>query len=475
MNRTKLNADLIKKYHQELVYNYSEYPTKNNWSYEFNDKEYKESLVDWLGRNKDEPILFYVHTPFCEQLCYFCLCSKEITKNYENVKNYLYKYLFKEIDLLFDFLKEKKINLNVKEIYFGGGSPTYYKPDDFKQLVDKLKSKFDISKVGDFTVEIDPRRVDESKLLFYNECGVNRLSFGVQEFDAEVQKRINRVQPAELFQKVLTKKVREKFNTFNFDLLVGLPGQTNDSMEKTMDKVIDLRPPQIQPMLLAYKPWVRKYQIKMVNDGPLPDFFDRKELFKIVTDRLSQAGYKRAGYETYVLPDDPIDKAMKEKKAFFNSLGVQKGAATNFIAIGSSGQGVLGDEYYSQNFYSMSLYQKSLDEDKLPIYRGMKVSKDDKIRRHIMNDVRTYFKIVFKEIENKFKINFKDYFKKELQSFGEHTKDGLVVISDDALTITELGTNFAPQIANFFDKYDPPSTTYEQRLKKIREIQTRPS
>ena len=475
MKKSKLSADIVKKYHQELVFNYSEYPTKNNWSYQFNDKEYKASLVDWIGRNKNEPILFYVHTPFCEQLCYFCLCSKEITKDYKHVKNYLYNYLFKEIDLLFKFLEEKKINLNVKEIYFGGGSPTYYKPEDFKALVDKMKSKFDFSNVGDFTVEIDPRRVDEEKLLYYNECGVNRLSFGVQEFDLEVQKRINRVQPAELFQSVLTKKVREKFNTFNFDLLVGLPGQTNESMEKTMDKVIDLKPPQIQPMLLAYKPWVRKYQIKMVKDGPLPDFFDRKELFKIVTDRLSKAGYKRAGFETYVLPDDPIDKAMKEKKAYFNSLGVQKGAATNFVAVGSSGQGVLGDEYYSQNYYSMSLYQKSLDEGKLPIYRGMKVSKDDRIRRHIMNDVRTYFKINFKEVENKFKIVFADYFKDELGSFDEHIKDGLIIISDKEFIVTELGTNFAPQIANVFDKYDPPSTTYEQRLKKIREVQAVPS
>tara|TARA_B100000029_G_scaffold514236_1_gene616302 strand:- start:705 stop:2132 length:1428 start_codon:yes stop_codon:yes gene_type:complete len=475
MKKSKLSADIVKKYHQELVFNYSEYPTKNNWSYQFNDKEYKASLVDWIGRNKNEPILFYVHTPFCEQLCYFCLCSKEITKDYKHVKNYLYNYLFKEIDLLFKFLEEKKINLNVKEIYFGGGSPTYYKPEDFKALVDKMKSKFDFSKVGDFTVEIDPRRVDEEKLLYYNKCGVNRLSFGVQEFDLEVQKRINRVQPAELFQSVLTKKVREKFNTFNFDLLVGLPGQTNESMEKTMDKVIDLKPPQIQPMLLAYKPWVRKYQIKMVKDGPLPDFFDRKELFKIVTDRLSKAGYKRAGFETYVLPDDPIDKAMKEKKAYFNSLGVQKGAATNFVAVGSSGQGVLGDEYYSQNYYSMSLYQKSLDEGKLPIYRGMKVSKDDRIRRHIMNDVRTYFKINFKEVENKFKIVFADYFKDELGSFDEHIKDGLIIISDKEFIVTELGTNFAPQIANVFDKYDPPSTTYEQRLKKIREVQAVPS
>ena len=267
----------------------------------------------------------------------------------------------------------------------------------------------------------------------------------------------------------------EKFKTFNFDLLIGLPGQTNDSMEKTMDKVIEIRPPQVQPMLLAYKPWVAKYQIKMVKDGPLPDSFDRKQLFKIATEKLSKAGYVRAGFETYVLPNDPIDIAMKEKKAYYNSLGVQKGAATNFVAIGSSAQGSLGDEYYSQNFYSINLYKKSLDEGKLPIYRGIKLSADDKIRRYLMNEVRTYFKIEFKEMKNIFKINFKEYFDKELSSLTEPVKDELVSISNESLIITELGKNFAPQIANVFDKYDPPSVSYNERLQRINKVAVHPS
>jgi len=475
MKNTKVNGDLIKKYHEDLVYNYSEYPTKDNWDYKFKDLEYKKSLNDWLPRNIDEPIIFYVHTPFCEQLCYFCTCSKLITKNYENVKNYLYQSLFKEIDLLFDFLEKNKIKLNVKEIFFGGGSPTYYKPDDFKALVDKLKSKFDFSNMGDFTVEIDPRRVDEERLLFYNTCGVNRLSFGVQEFDLNVQKRINRVQPPELFHKILTKKVREIYKTFNFDLLIGLPGQTNESMEKTMDKVIEIRPTQLQPALLAYKPWIAKYQIKMVKDGPLPDFFDRKRLFEIVNEKLLKAGYKRAGFESYALPNDPLAIARKEKKALFNSLGLQKGAATNFVSVGSSAKGSLGDDYYSHNCYSTTMYKQLLDEEKLPIYKGMKLTKDDKIRRHLVNDIRTYFKIDFKEIENIYEINFRQYFDKELKNLSEHTKDELVSISSDCLSVTELGENFAPQIANVFDKYDPPTTSYSERLKKINTVLAHPS
>jgi len=298
MKKTLLNANLLKKYHQNLVYDYTEYPTKSNWNYDYGSEDYKKSLEIWLKKNKNAPVLFYVHTPFCEQLCYFCLCSKEITQNYENVKKYLYNYLYKEIELLFNFLNEKNIKLNVKEIYFGGGSPTYYRAEEFKNLIDKLKGCFDFSKIGDFTVEIDPRRVDEEKLLFYNDCGVNRLSFGVQDFDLEVQKRINRVQPPKLLDKLLTRKVREKFKTFNFDLLVGLPGQTNKTMEETVDKIIKLRPPEIQPMMMHYKPQTRKYMIRMLKDGPLPDFFDRKLLYATLNEKLTKAGYTHNGYES---------------------------------------------------------------------------------------------------------------------------------------------------------------------------------
>ena len=462
MKKSLLDANLLKKYHHDIFFNYSDYPTKDNWNYNFNNAEYKKSLADWLNKNKKQPVLFYVHTPFCEQLCYFCFCSKEITKNYEHVKNYLYNYLFKEIDLLFNFLNEKKIQLNVQEIYFGGGSPTYYKPEEFKKLINKLKNSFDFSKIGDFTVEIDPRRVDEERLLFYHECGVNRLSFGVQDFDLAVQKRINRIQPPELFDKLLTKKVRDKYKVLSFDLLVGLPGQTNESIQRTLDKVVEIRPTQIQPMLMHYDPYKRKYMIKMLKDGPLPDFFDRQHMFSIVKDKLTKAGYNRAGFESYALPTDPLTKAMNNEKALYASLGTQIGAATNFVSIGSSASGCLGNEYYSQNFYEQNSYRKCLNEKKLPIFRGMKLSEDDKIRRHIIQFLKTYFKLNFSEIENIFKINFKKYFKKEIEAFGEFIKDRLVVLSNDGIKITGLGTNFSPQIANVFDKYNRINASKDQ-------------
>lgn len=448
------NANLLKKYHANLIYDYTEYPTKGNWSEEFNSESYKNAILDWYPKNKSKPVLFYVHTPFCEQLCNFCLCSKEITKDYNRVKDYLYKYLSKEIDLLEDHLVKNKINFNFKEIYFGGGSPTYYKDEEFKYLINRLKKFIDFKNLGDFTVEIDPRRVDESKLLFYHDMGVNRLSFGIQDFDPGVQEEINRMQPPELLDKLLTDKVRKLFPVINFDLLIGLPRQNTDTITKTINEVVRLKPSQLQTMYVHYKPGTRKYMIKMVRNEPMLDFFDRKAVFLKASELLHKGGYSRAGFESYALPNDPLTKSMNEKKAVYNSLGTQKGEATNFIAVGSSAHGVLNDNYYFQNFYEQDLYRKALDEEKFPIYRGIKISNDDAIRREVIRHIRTFFNVEYSFFENKYKINFADYFAKEIMNLKVYENDELLKLNDNNFILSDLGQHFSPQVANVFDTYN---------------------
>ena len=455
MGNKLLDANLLKKYHQDIVYNYAEYPTKDNWDYEFKDPDYKKMLDNWLSNNKKEPILFYVHTPFCEQLCYFCLCSKEITQNYDKVKDYLYNYLYKEMDMLFNFLEKKNIKLNVREIYFGGGSPTYYKDPEFEDFSKRLKGYFNFQNLDDWTVEIDPRRVDVNKILFYKKCGVNRISFGVQDFDIKVQERINRIQPPDLLKNLLTPEVRKNFPAFNFDLLIGLPGQTEESISKTMDEVIKIKPTQLQTMMMHYKPQTRKYMIKMLKDGPLPDFYDRKILYSIAEKKLLDAGYKKTGYESFALPGDPIEESYKKQKTLYGPLGAQKGETTNFVSVGSSAHGHLGDDYYSQNFYELNLYKEAIDKGKFPIYRGHKLNQNDKIRRYIIKKLRTFFRIEFDEVSEKYKIDAKKYFKDSLKNLKKYEKDNLVMIESNKIIITDLGIQFAPQICNTFDDYNP--------------------
>lgn len=448
------NANLIKKYHGNLIYDYTEYPTKGIWTEEFGHDQYKDAICDWFPRNKTKPILFYVHTPFCEQLCNFCLCSKEITQDYSRVKSYLYDYLSKEFDMLEKHLAENKINFNFKEIYLGGGSPTYYKKEEFKYLIKRLKNLIDFNNLGDFTIEVDPRRVTEETLIFYHEMGVNRLSFGIQDFDHGVQEEINRIQPPELMDKLLTPKIRKLFPVINFDLLIGLPRQTTKTIEKTINEVTRLRPSQLQTMYVHYKPGTRKYMIKMVRNEPMLDFYDRKAAFQKASELLINSGYSRAGFESYALPDDPLTKSMKTKKAVYNSLGTQKGEATNFIAVGSSAHGVLNDEYYFQNFYEQNLYREAIDNGRFPIYRGLKMKTDDVIRREVIRHIRTFFNIEFDFFDKKYDLSFKEYFKKELKNMISFEKDQLLTINNHNIVVSPLGEHFSPQIANVFDSYN---------------------
>lgn len=448
------SASLIKKYHANLIYDYTEYPTKGNWSEKFSDKDYKNAILEWYPKNKDTPVLFYVHTPFCEQLCYFCLCSKEITQNYDKVKDYLYNYLSKEFDLLENHLNKNNIKFNFKEIYLGGGSPTYYKEKEFIYLIQRLKKIIDFKNLGDFTIEIDPRRVDEERLIFYHEQGINRLSFGIQDFDLGVQGEINRIQPPDLVEKLLTKRVRKLFPVINFDLLIGLPKQNEKTITNTINSVINLKPSQLQTMYVHYKPSTRKYMIRMVRNEPMLDFFDRKAVFEKASHLLLEGGYTRAGFESYSLPGDPLTKSMNQKKAVYNSLGTQKGEATNFIAVGSSAHGVLNDQFYFQNYYEQNLYRAAISEGKFPIYRGMKISNDDVVRREVIRHLRTFFNVEYDFFEKKYSIKFKEYFKKELSNLDSFRKDQLLEINTNSIVLSELGEHFSPQVANVFDKYN---------------------
>lgn len=448
------NANLIKKYHGNLIYDYTEYPTKGIWTEKFGHDEYKNAICDWFPKNKKKPVLFYVHTPFCEQLCNFCLCSKEITQDYSKVKNYLHDYLAKEFDMLEKHLADNKISFNFKEIYLGGGSPTYYKKEEFKYLIGRLRNLIDFNNLGDFTIEVDPRRVTEETLIFYHEMGVNRLSFGIQDFDHGVQEEINRIQPPELLDKLLTPKIRKLFPVINFDLLIGLPRQTTKTIQNTIQEVTRLKPSQLQTMYVHYKPGTRKYMIKMVRNEPMLDFYDRKAVFQKASEILISSGYTRAGFESYSLPNDPLTKSMEEGKAVYNSLGTQKGEATNFIAVGSSAHGVLNDDYYFQNFYEQNLYRDAIDNGRFPIYRGLKMKRDDVIRREVIRHIRTFFNIEFSFFEKKYEIEFKEYFKKELKNLISFEKDKLIQINNENVILTPLGEHFSPQVANVFDVYN---------------------
>jgi len=463
-----LDIALQKKYHQDLVFNYSEYPTKDHWRADFLGDQFKSAILDWFPKNTDEKIFFYVHIPFCEELCYFCTCSKAITSDYSRVSEYL-EHLHLEIDLLFKFLKENQIELNVGTVFFGGGSPTILSRADLEVLVTKLRGLFDWSSVEFFTIESDPRRVDEDRLIFNHEvCGANRISFGMQDLDPEVQRRVNRVQPFEVFDSILTDRVRDCYEEIAFDLLIGQPGQTIETMSATCDGIIALKPTLVQLSLMAYKPWVAKYQMRMLAEGPLPDFFERKQLLAVIHEKLKGAGYIRTGFECYSLPGSPMTKAFEAGEAHYGASGHQPGGRVNFLAVGSSSMSNLGQDYYFQNFYDISTYQTCVAGGEFAIFRGMKLSDDDKIRQHATQQIRSYFCLDFENFHANYGIDFKTYFSNEMEMLKPFEDDGLVEIQPNRIQLTEIGRDFVQSIMNVFDVYDPPAKSTHERLETIK-------
>ena len=450
-NRNILNnINLLKKY-DIYSFDYIEYPHKSFWKKEIKQEDIKSRLRKLI--NDQVPTMLYVHIPFCEQLCMFCICHRQITSDSKVALKYLKESLFLEIDLMRSIAKETGKSFNFKELYFGGGSPTFLNEEEFKILKEKLNEIIDFSKINEFSVEIDPRRVKSDRLLFYHTQGVNKLSFGVQDFDSQVQENINRVQPSKLIDDILTKEVRDSFRSINFDLLVGLPGQTIKTISSTIKEVIRLRPDRVALAYLAYNPDFHPHQRHMMMKSLLPDFYERKELFVEAVEMLSSSEYIRTGFEHFALPHDRVSKSLSKGKAYYNSFGATTGDCTSVLALGRSSYSTIGDDLYYQNHYKQNEYQSSLESGKFPLERGWILDNDSIIRRDIIKNIRTYFEFDKDEINEKYEINFDKYFKKELERLKMFFKDELIYTEKSKIVATDLGKHFANLIGSNFDTF----------------------
>lgn len=451
----KLIIELMKKYNDDLFPMYVEFPHKSFWSEKLKEEDYKNALKNLFSTDykKKAPLLLYVHIPYCPKQCWFCICYSKVTKDYEQVKRYL-DYLFREIDMLKKFFDENGITPNFHDIHLGGGSPTYLKEEDFDSLIEKLKSIVDFKNIREFTIEIDPRAVTGETLKYYHSKGINRISLGIQDFDPEVQKAVNRIQPVELIEKLLTPEIRKNFSGVNFDILCGLPRQTRESFRKTIETVIKLSPDRICNVFVTYATSYRKHQ-KLIKEKEVPDIYERTILFYESVQTLIKNGYVRIGFDHFAKSTDQLAKAFSNKSIHWNGLGYRAGEFMDTIGIGTSSASRVTPYYYSQNYYELPLYEKAIDEGKLPIYRGYKMNSNDVIRREIIHTMRSFFSLDFHKIEQLYNIKFKEYFKKELKTLQIFEKDNLLNVSDDMIDITELGKYFIYQICQVFDTYIP--------------------
>jgi len=448
---TARDARVLAAKYEATGFMYTEYPHKSFWSGDFTEAQYRQALIDVYGTPANPPTLLYVHMPYCPQLCWFCTCHVAITQRYDRVQAYMAD-LHREIDLLAGLFAAHGVRPNIREVHLGGGSPTYLQPTEVDALLARLAAFVDFSQLDEFAIEVDPRRVDARRLHYYADIGIDRLSFGIQDFDPKVQAAVNRPQPAKLIADLLTPDVRARFASINFDVICGLPHQTLETIRRTMETVVELSPDRVCFNYLHYAPHAARHQEMMPKEA-LPGFQERKALFQEAMDVLGAGGYLRTGYDHFAKPTDAVARAQEAGQMAWNSLGSTPGRCVDLMGIGAHSYGRIGERVYVQNLYDLGEYHDALAAGRLPVYRGRALGDDDVVRRDVIQTLRGYFQVDTKAIGQRHGLDFWRYFAAEVPTLREFADDGMVELSDEAIVITDAGRQYANMVCRIFDAY----------------------
>ncbi len=428
---------------------YTSYPTADRFVEAFDQADHIQALTQRQNGTFGKPsaLSLYVHIPFCESLCYYCACNKIITKHKERSAQYL-TYLSKELDLHTRHLGRGQA---VSQLHLGGGTPTFMSDDELRQLMALLRAHFSFVPGGEYSVEVDPRTVDEDRLAVLAELGFNRLSFGVQDFDSAVQKAIHRIQPAEQVFKLVQASRRLGFESVNVDLIYGLPLQTPESFERTLSQVQQLRPDRIALYAYAHLPERFKPQ-RRIHAEDLPAGGQKVAMLARSIDALTDAGYVYIGMDHFALPEDALAVAKRQGRLHRNFQGYSTQADCDLIALGVSSIGRMGSTY-SQNAKTMEEYCDLLDQGLFPVVRGLALTRDDLIRRTVIMALMCQGHLQFEAINLAWLIDFKTVFAQELKLLQDMQEQGLVKLTDGGIQVTATGWFFVRGVVMVFDRY----------------------
>lgn len=428
---------------------YTSYPTADRFVDAFGEDEYVLALQQrrQSAVGKALPLSIYVHIPFCESLCYYCACNKIITKHHDRADVYL-RYLSREIELHTAHLGVGQV---VSQIHFGGGTPTFLADEGLRELMGMLRSNFTLIEGGEYSIEVDPRTVDASRLAVLRELGFNRLSFGVQDFDPEVQKAVHRIQPAEQVFALVESARSIGFDSVNVDLIYGLPKQTPESFDRTLAQVAQLRPDRIALYAYAHLPDRFKPQRRIIW-ADLPMASAKVSMLARSLEAFSSAGYVYVGMDHFALPEDALAIAKRQGRLHRNFQGYSTQPDCDLIGLGVSAIGRVGATY-SQNAKTLEDYYDRLNQGRLPVVRGLALTRDDLVRRAVIMALMCQGELLFEPLEQAWLIDFRKYFAPELEQMEEMEQQGLVTLSDEGVTVTAMGWYFVRGIAMVFDKY----------------------
>jgi oxygen-independent coproporphyrinogen III oxidase len=446
-------AKLIEKYSKKKGSFYAYYPMNGLWTEDVGDKNYSEAIDSIFQDDPKKSIALYIHFPFCETQCLFCHCFTIISKNKKD-HDKIINYIIREIELLKKICDAKGYNPNIKEIHFGGGSPSNLSDENFSRLFSAIRSLSASDKFDECALEIDPRyNVDKRKLHFYAEQGINRISFGIQDFDKEIGKIVNRINSPEAIQKLITPEIRKIFDSVNFDLIYGMPQQTLNSWLLTIDKAVELDPDRLAVYVWGFRPDLYPH-MKALKKYDLAGPQLQMEMFVGAVNKFIKNGYDFIGIDHMAKANDVLFQAKKNGTLDRNAIGYTPGRSKDVIAVGPNSMSTVGN-YYFQNFHFMEKYYSTIDSGHLPLVRGFKAQKDDLLRRDIIFSIILHSSVDLINIVKDYQLNnFWDYFDLELKDLKEMEDDGLILINKDKIEVTQIGRFFQRHICKVFDKYD---------------------
>ena len=424
---------------------YTSYPT----AVEFHNDFTMRDLLKAEGHSK--ALSLYFHIPFCDTVCFYCACNKIATKDRSKTEPYL-KALEQEMLMQANLLDWQR---PVEQLHWGGGTPTFLSDEQMVWLMSRTKSLFNLldNDEGQYSIEIDPREVSSTTLRTLREIGFNRLSLGLQDLDERVQIAVNRVQSAELTFGVMQQARELGFKSVSLDLIYGLPHQSWTSFEKTLDKVIEARPDRLSVFNYAHMPTRFKPQ-RRINEADLPSSAEKLEIMHKAGEKLQAAGYIYIGMDHFALPDDELALAQKEGHLHRNFQGYTTHAHCDLLAFGVSSIGNVGNTF-SQNVKTLDEYYAAIEQNTLPIERGLVLNRDDLIRQDVITQLICQFALNFNQIDQEWGIQSTDYFADELIALEQMQNDGLLELSEDALRVTQPGRLLIRNICMVFDKYLP--------------------
>lgn len=426
---------------------YTSYPTADRFKTDYTVADYEAALKSRQANPNKKGLSLYCHIPFCNDVCFYCGCNKVVTRDHARSKEYI-EVLMQEADLVKAYLTGEE---TLEQLHWGGGTPTFLHNDEIIWLMQEIQKRFPFAPDGEFSIEVDPRTCPEDKIRVLRQAGFNRMSLGVQDFNEDVQKAVNRIQPYDLVRNTLESARANGFESINMDLIYGLPKQTQASFKRTIEQVLELSPDRIALYHYAHLPNIFKPQRRIVP-ADLPGAQERVNIMFDAIRTLTANGYRYIGMDHFAKDDDELSVAQVQGTIQRNFQGYSTRAECDMVALGASSISFV-ENNYACNPRDIEPYYEAIRAGRLATNRGFALNDDDALRRAVIMTIMCRFELDMRAIEAEFGIDFRSTFAYELKKLQAYAKHELVELTDDKIIVSAKGKIFVRAVAMQFDRY----------------------